>query len=328
MTVDVRPLVKVEDATSRSIVEALVRLLLGVWSGAEYTDRDDVQARALRSAELVQAAQRQARRGMDAYNRQVFERLDVDFPVPDKTALDDYPREGVTPEKVWERPAEAYRYARSRGKSDAEAREAAEKKIERLARDEVNLARRDQAARTYQKAERVTGYRRVIHPELSESGVCGLCVAAATRVYGKADLLPIHPGCVCTVAPITATSDPGAWMNDLDLRALYKAAGSTGQQDLSNVRVREFVDGEMGPMLTSYGKEIPEGETRKRREGGRSTPRARYQQVEALEERLEAYRAQLARLKGRKGDLVALQRRNIESAIRGTERALKEARAA
>ena len=48
----------------------------------------------------------------------------------------------------------------------------------------------------------------------------------------------------------------------------------------------------------------------------------------ALEERLEAYRAQLARLKGRKGDLVALQRRNIESAIRGTERALKEARAA
>ena len=64
------------------------------------------------------------------------------------------------------------------------------------------------------------------------------------------------------------------------------------------------------------------------REGGRSTPRARYQQVEALEERLEAYRAQLARLKGRKGDLVALQRRNIESAIRGTERALKEARAA
>ena len=258
----------------------------------------------------------------------MFDRLDVDFPVPDKTALDDYPREGVTPEKVWERPAEAYRYARSRGKSDAEAREAAEKKIERLARDEVNLARRDQAARTYQKAERVTGYRRVIHPELSESGVCGLCVAAATRVYGKADLLPIHPGCVCTVAPITATSDPGAWMNDLDLRALYKAAGSTGQQDLSNVRVREFVDGEMGPMLTSYGKEIPEGEARKRREGGRSTPRARYQQVEALEERLEAYRAQLARLKGRKGDLVALQRRNIESAIRGTERALKEARAA
>ena len=94
------------------------------------------------------------------------------------------------------------------------------------------------------------------------------------------------------------------------------------------MRVREFVDGEMGPMLTSYGKEIPEGETRKRREGGRSTPRARYQQVEALEERLEAYRAQLARLKGRKGDLVALQRRNIESAIRGTERALKEAKAA
>lgn len=54
---------------------------------------------------------------MDAYNRQVLDRLDVDFPVPDKTALDDYPREGVTPEKVWERPAEAYRYARSRGKS-------------------------------------------------------------------------------------------------------------------------------------------------------------------------------------------------------------------
>ena len=91
MTVDIRPLVKVEDATSRSIVEVLVRLLMGVWSGAEYTDRDDVQARALRSAELVQAAQRQARRGMDAYNRQVFERLDMEMPAADKGA----PTEGL-----------------------------------------------------------------------------------------------------------------------------------------------------------------------------------------------------------------------------------------
>lgn len=63
VTADIRPLVKVEDATSRGIVEVLVRLLLGVWSGAEYTDRDDVQARALRSAEPAQAAQRQARHG-------------------------------------------------------------------------------------------------------------------------------------------------------------------------------------------------------------------------------------------------------------------------
>ena len=328
MSADIRPLVAAQDKATRGIVDALIRLLLGTWRGADYYDRQDVEVRAFRSAELVQAAQRQARRVTDSYNAQVFDRLDMEMPAADKGALDDYPRQGVTPEKVWERPAEAYRYAKSKGKSNAEAQEAAESKIANLARDEVALAKRDQAARTYRKAERVTGYRRVIHPELSASGTCGLCIAAATRVYSKADLLPIHPGCQCTVAPITAASDPGAWLNDLDLRALYKAAGSTGMQDLSNVRVREFVDGELGPMLTSYGKAIPEGETRNRRAGGSSQPRARFQQAEALQERLDAYTEQLKRLKGKKGDLVALQRRNIESAIRGTERALKEARAA
>lgn len=330
---DVAPLVRAQDKATQGIIATLIRLLLGVWRDADPQDRDDVAVRAARSAELAQRAQREARRSMDAYNRQVFDRLDEPFPKPEPADLDDYPREDVTPEEVWARPASAYRYAKSQGKTDEEARDALESKVKSLARDEVLLARRDQAARTYSRSsDNVIGYRRVIHPEKSETGVCGLCVAAATRVYKKSDLLPIHPGCNCEVLPVTKAHDPGAWLNDLDLQALYTAGGSTGKQDLSNVRIREFVDGEMGPMFTAAGKEIPEGETRERRtapaargKGSRSTPRTKVQHVDYMRKRLEAYRKTLASLQGRTDDLAAMQRKHIESAIRGTEKALKEA---
>lgn len=331
---DVRPLVEAQDKATRSLIVALIRALLPLWRGLDFSDDDAVSDAAVRSAQLVHRAQREARLGMDAYNRRVYDRLDLELPELEKAVLDDYPRQGVSPEKVWERPARTYRKAVESGADDAEAREKALSKVENLARDEVNMARRDQAARTYGKTEKVIGYRRVIHPEMSSSGTCGLCIAAATRMYKKDDLLPIHPGCNCTVLPATAAHDPGEWMNAIDLDALYKSAGSTGAQDLSNVRVQEFVDGELGPMLTTYGDKIPEGETRPRRErrvpGGRkasSSPRPTYRNVDVLEQRIKDYRGRLKRLKG-DDELTRRRRANIESAIRGTEAALREARAA
>jgi len=229
---EIRSLVEADSAVTKSLLAALVRLLLGVWSRVDPYSPEQVEVAAMKSADLVLRATRQARLATRAYNKRVLERLGEEPPVPDRDDLDDYPRFDVTPEQVWERPAEAYRYARSQGKSPEQAREALEKKVESLARDDVALAKRDQAARELGRAERVTGYRRVIHPELSRSGTGGLCGAAATLIYSKADLMPIHPGCNCTVAPITASADPGLQLNDADLAELYKAAGSTAAQDL------------------------------------------------------------------------------------------------
>jgi hypothetical protein len=63
---------------------------------------------------------------------------------------------------------------------------------------------RETTRRHLAAAEDVTGYRRVIHPELSKSGTCGLCVAAADRIYYVDDLMPIHTNCVPPWARIAA----------------------------------------------------------------------------------------------------------------------------
>ena len=173
-------------------------------------------------------------------------------------------------------------------------------------------------------------------PQTPVGGTCGLCVAAATRIYSKADLMPIHPGCNCTVAPITASADPGLQLNDADLAELYKAAGSTAAQDLSNVRLKEVVDGELGPMLTSYGKAIPEGQTRARRTkrtadvvdlDSRRSPKKAADRVASLEAALRGYRKALEGLTGN-DELTRYRRTFMERSVKRTEQALKQMRKA
>ena len=114
----------------------------------------------------------------------------------------------------------------------------------------------NRAAQNRYRASGVTKYRRVIHPELSETGTCGLCVIAATNTFTRADLMPMHQRCKCTVAPITAKNDPGLRLNDSDLMSIYKAAGrtswgdySTRASDLTKLRVQVRNHSELGPIL-------------------------------------------------------------------------------
>lgn len=95
----------------------------------------------------------------------------------------------------------------------------------------------------------VIGYRRVIHPDASKGGTCGLCAAAATQFYSKGTkgrLKPIHKRCRCTVLPILKGQDVGWLLNKIDLEAVYRAAGkkgaplSTDRGDLSNVRFKDL----------------------------------------------------------------------------------------
>lgn len=45
----------------------------------------------------------------------------------------------------------------------------------------------------------VTGYRRVLS---NRPNHCALCILASTQRYKRADLMPIHPQCSCTVLPV------------------------------------------------------------------------------------------------------------------------------
>ena len=96
-------------------------------------------------------------------------------------------------------------------------------RIEKIVDDDLSLAGADEHRQLLEKKSLWLGYRRVIHPELSESGTCGLCLAASTRLYSKRDLLPLHTDCKCTVMGVSVGADPGKDLNDADIDALIEA---------------------------------------------------------------------------------------------------------
>ncbi|OCB57647.1 hypothetical protein A5677_16920 [Mycobacterium malmoense] len=193
------------------------------------------------------------------------------------------PKTDALPGKVFERAAETYRYERSIGTDHATANDKAEQRIASIVDNNMilsaRLAEQQTLVRVAELDERVIGYRRVIHPELSKGGVCGLCVAAADRVYHVKELKAIHAHCKCTIAPVTTAHDPGFTLNQDDLDKLYahstevapmetvggrerKALGTSGKA-LKRTRYQIVHHDELGPVLTRVpGHPVPYASTR------------------------------------------------------------------
>lgn len=122
-------------------------------------------------------------------------------------------------------------------------------RLEKLANTDIQLARRDETTNVLDYKSKVIGYRRVVHPELSESGTCGMCIVAATRWYTIEHLEPIHMFCKCETLPVTGDSDPGKTLNDEDIAVLdqtYTDAGGNSIDYLSDTRYRVNKNSETG----------------------------------------------------------------------------------
>lgn len=94
----------------------------------------------------------------------------------------------------------------------------------------------DESAVDELAARRVVGYRRVL-----TGRSCMLCAAAATRIYRRGDLMPLHAHCDCAVAPVYSSSDPGRAANRALLGQLKKRGRDYWKQ-------RGFVDNEGRPI--------------------------------------------------------------------------------
>lgn len=133
----------------------------------------------------------------------------------------------------------------------------AEERVERMVSQDIQGASRNmhQVAMRNTDPKQVTGFRRVVHPELSESGrSCGLCIVASTMRYTRGDLLPIHSGCNCETVEIYKVDgveyDPGEQINMQDLGIFYEEAGGTTRGwDLKRQRYQVFNHPEYGPTL-------------------------------------------------------------------------------
>lgn len=105
----------------------------------------------------------------------------------------------------------------------------------------------------HHRREYMFAYRRIIRPELSNGNVCGLCIAASTRVYYRGDLVPLHAGCHCEVMLVTRDTDPGEILNREGLDALYAEAGGTDYLSLRRTKYVVHEHGELGPQLRLQG---------------------------------------------------------------------------
>lgn len=194
---------------------------------------------------------------------------DIEYQQADTTVERTVTKADAAPDQIFQRAAIAYRYEKSLGADDGMAAAAARQKIVDIVDGNLILAQRLAEQQTLSSVhnldKRVVGYRRVIHPELSKGGVCGLCVAASSRKYKISTLRPVHNRCHCSIAPITDQHDVGNLLNDQDLDKLYDQAGeSTYGKDLKQTRFELVDHNELGPVLTRIsGEKVPYYSTEK-----------------------------------------------------------------
>lgn len=241
---------------SEQLVTKLLQALWLLWQpldASTWWDDNLVAGNAARSATLVTSALHQVRVNQRSFSTAVFKQLDASMPLP--SLMDEYARSNVTPFEVYQRPAKEYRFLTSQGLAFDETYMRAKTRLEGLARSDALRARMDEAQRLDAANPKVIGTRRIVHPELSRTGTCGLCLVASTQFYKKTELQPIHPpSCHCTTLSVTKDSDPGLKLSKDDLKAIYAAAGSSRAEDLANTRITVDEHGELGPLLVRDGQ--------------------------------------------------------------------------
>ena len=302
---------------------ALARALRALWSPFRaYTDHTLVRDLSMSSVALVEAAEQ----GLQEQVVGMFDLIMPELEIDDIPAvMDDFvhPRP-VNPYREYDRPAEQARYAMSKGATPAEAAEKAVKKAVQLANDDLMLTRRKAPMKIIQGSEKVIGYRRVIMPELSESGTCGLCLAASTRLYSKSELLPIHTNCKCEILPVTKTQDPARLFNEEDLQRLYEIVGGNSAADLLTVRYKVGEHGELGPVLERVHKErLGQSPTRDEKKPEAAPDEPDWSDpIENLEGRIESVARQIMRLerKKSKGQTVDNELKSAHDELRRLQR--------
>lgn len=257
-----------------SLVDAYVKQAHTIWDSltpADWWNDGMTYAVAARMALLEMAMIQQVRQLGVAYADETLKLVGV-TPKGSVQKLV-FPRDNTDPWLVAQRPADTYREWAVKNptlrptdwpsKTD-EAFEEVNKwlsqafdRLQTTVEEDVSRAQTSATLDKYRRSK-VLQYRRVLHPELSKSGSCGLCIVAADRWYSTSHLLPLHAHCHCGVAPAGSDYDPGFQLNQDDLQKLYSEAGGTTSSALKSVRVQTITHGELGPvLLAGEAKDTP-----------------------------------------------------------------------
>lgn len=203
---------------------------------------------------IVEPAQQRTASTTDAYLARVIGELKGRPAAPVGVRVDPAKLRGRTSHReALERVAAEYRRHTANGLDEDTARDRAVNRARLIVDEDLSLASREASRQVFTRTPGVTGYRRVIRPELSAGGSCGLCVAASDRTYSRGDLMPLHDRCKCETLPIVGTNDPGRSLNETELAELYEQAGGNTAEKLKRARVVVHEHGELGPVLRKPG---------------------------------------------------------------------------
>lgn len=166
-------------------------------------------------------------------------------------------RNGTLPTTVYARPGHLLWRELGRDVPFPQALESSAGRAELLAATDMQLAKTHAAQDAISNSD-VTHYRRV----LTGASSCALCVVASTHRYESADLLPIHPGCDCTVMPIIG-DDTFHAEDDQRLEDAHDLIESTFGVSSRAARTPDYRKllithdhGELGPVIAIRGSEF------------------------------------------------------------------------
>jgi hypothetical protein len=172
----------------------------------------------------------------------------------DLSGMDDTTIRGVPAVEVYRRPFTQLWYDLSRGRPLDQAVTAAGARLQDLVATDLQLAKTHTSQRILSASTTIIGARRQLS---NKPRHCALCLLTSSRVYHKADLQPMHPGCSCDPVPVFAGEhipdvDPDAVHDAIraDLGDSYVNASGRGYKDL----VVTHQHGELGPVLGFRGQ--------------------------------------------------------------------------
>lgn len=250
---DVARVARIVDAqaTQRKMIEdRVLQTVLNIVSGFDgWYSPEQIAQMTAHVVAYIEAGQVQVGALTNAYLSQVAREITGQphssaAPLVDPTTV----RNATAHADAYERLTAQYRYLVSTGMDPTVALAAVQTRAKTMVTSDVALHVRRQA-RGWMHYHNWRMFRRVVRPERSFGGVCGLCLVASDRLYYRGDLMPIHDNCHCEPILVTRRSDPGSILNRDTLDEIYDDAGSTYANDLIDVKYRIEEHGELGPIL-------------------------------------------------------------------------------
>lgn len=206
---------------------------------------------------VVLAGRRQVSALTDSYLSQVMTQA-LGHRVAPRGPIDTNALRGVPASDVYARPFQTVWTKLADGVPFDSAVSAGAARLVDLLATDFQMAKTHTAQDVFSNSpDRIIGYARVV----SGVNTCALCYVAATQFYHRGDLMPIHPGCNCSVEPITKANPFDQAVMDQQLMDVHQAVDEQFGFHASDARAIDYRKlvvvqnhGEYGPTLAIAGQ--------------------------------------------------------------------------